>query len=469
MTNELATQSNVPTGPIRTDDPGGGIGYDDSKWSRLFNQVGAWFGRLLNPVIGNQATTGGAYGSMPVNDSGITFNDTRAMQISAVWSCVRLLAETTATLPLPLYIRDDDGGRQRATSHPSFALMATAPNPYMTALEFREAMTAQLALYGNAFAHIVRTGSGQVFALYPLRADRMQVLRMSDGSITYVYSVDAESQFVNAQGVTFSNTVVNASRIVLAPESIFHIKGFGTDGYVGYSPLAFAANTLGLTVAAERYAGKFFAGGGKPSGVLMLDRLLTKQQRADIRESFAGMAQSELGSLWVLEASMKYEAISIAPAEAQLLDSRHFSVIEIARYFRVPPHLIFDMEKSTTWGAGLEQQNMAFLQYSLMPYLKRWELACDKFLLSDDDRKTYYFEHLIDSLMRADSAGRADLFTKYANNGIMTRNEIRRAENLEALPGGDTLTVLSNLVPLEKVGTLTPAATPAAGTGGATP
>ena len=457
----------MPAAPVRTDDGGDMPTYDTSKWWRLFNNVGAWFGRLLNPVVGQQST-GGAFGHSPQNDSGVQFNDTRAMQVSAVWSCVRLLAETTATLPLPLYKRDADGGRSRATDHYAWALIGTAPNPYMTALEFREALTAQLALYGNAFAHIVRNGAGRPFALYPLRADRMDVIRMPDGSAVYIYNVDAQATFVNAEGIYVPNTAVQATRLVLAAESVFHIKGFGTDGYVGYSPLAFAANTLGVTVAAERYAARFFAGGGKPSGVLMLDRVLTKQQRADIRASFAGMAQSELGSMWVLEASMKYQAISIAPGEAQLLDSRHFSVIEIARYFRVPPHLIFDMEKSTTWGAGLEQQNMAFLQYSLMPYLKRWELACDKFLLSDDDRGTYYFEHLIDGLMRADSAARSELFTKYANNGIMTRNEIRRAENLDALEGGDTLTVLSNLVPLEKVGTFAPApVVPLAGKGSA--
>ena len=448
----------LPAAPIRSDDtsPPDMPVYDASKWWRLFNGVGAWFGRLLNPVVGLQQT-GGTFGTMPQNDSGVPFNDTRAMQIAAVWSCVRLLSEATATLPLPLYQREANGGRIRATNHPAYALMADAPNPYMTALEFREAMTAQLALYGNAYAHIVRNGAGTPFALFPLRADRMEVLRLPDGSVTYVYNVDVQSTWVDAAGQYMSNNIVNAQKVVLASETVFHIKGFGTDGYVGYSPLAFAANTLGLTVASERYASKFFASGGKPSGVLMLDRVLTKQQRADIRASFAGMAQAELGSMWVLEASMKYQPISIAPGEAQLLDSRHFSVIEIARYFRVPPHLIFDMERSTTWGAGLEQQNMAFLQYSLMPYLKRWELACDKYLLPENDRQTYYFEHLIDSLMRADSAGRADLFTKYANNGIMTRNEIRRAENLEALEGGDTLTVLSNLVPLEKVGTFTPA------------
>ena len=310
---------------------------------------------------------------MPQNDSGVTFNDTRAMQIAAVWSCVRLLAEATATLPLPLYKRESNGGRIRATDHPAYALMADAPNAYMTALEFREAMLAQIALYGNAYAHIVRNGAGTPFALFPLRADRMEVIRLPDGSSAYVYNVDAQSTFIDAAGLYQTNNIVNAQKVVLAADSVFHIKGFGTDGYVGYSPLAFAANTLGLTVAAERYASKFFAGGGKPSGVLMLDRVLTKQQRSDIRASFAGMAQTELGSMFVLEASMKYQPISIAPGEAQLLDSRHFEVLEIARYFRVPPHLIFDMERSTTWGAGLEQQNMAFLQYSLMPYLKRWE------------------------------------------------------------------------------------------------
>jgi HK97 family phage portal protein len=426
-------------------------------WFRIFGRRAAsWWGSLLNPVVGPQhaAPLGTMNGA---NDSGTAFSDTRAMQISAVFSCVRLLSETTATLPLILYRSEEKtNSRKRATDHHAYPLMTSAPNPQMTALEFREALTAQLAMYGNGYATIVRDGANRPLFLYPLRSDRLQVIRLKSGAAAFIYSVDVEALWVDVAGTTYTAANVGVSterpqNIALNPADVFHVKGFGSDGYVGYSPLALAGDTHGLAVAAERYAGTFYASGGKPTGVLMLDRLLTPKQRADIKETFGAMQFAEMGSLWVLEASMKYQPITIAPAEAQLLDSRRFSILEIARYFRVPPHLIFDMEKATTWGSGLEQQNMAFLQYSLMPYLKRWEGACDKFLLTEDERKTLYHEHLVDALMRADSTARAEVYTKYVNNGIMARNEIRRAENLPAVDGGDTLTVRSDLVPLDRL------------------
>jgi phage portal protein BeeE len=440
---------------------------DVAKWRRLMgNWLGGWAARILPPDFGRLPTTpsgtAGVNGATyQPNDAGVSFTDARALSVSTVFSCVRLLAETVATMPLILYKRMPDGSRQRATDHPAFALMADAPNPQMTALELREALTAQLVLYGNAYAQLVRNGNGDVVTIYPLRADRMLVIRQRDGTAVYMYQLIVETTYLTAAGVppsALSNVNVQGpvptmpAWVALSPNTVLHIKGFGADGYIGYSPLAYASNALGLTVASEHFAGSFYSRGGKPSGVLMMDRLLSKEQRAQVRSEFGNMSTYDGGRLWVLEASMKYQPISIAPDEAQLLESRRFQAVEIARFFRVPPHLIFEMEKATTWGTGLEQQNLAFLAYSLMPYLRRWETAAAKYLLNDDDRKVYYFEHLLDALLRADSAARAALYQSYTVNGIMTRDEVRRAENLPAKGGqADVLTVMSNLIPLDKV------------------
>lgn len=432
---------------------------DGAKWRRLLGHwLQGWSARILPPDYGQlPSTPSGINGGQQPNDAGLSFSDARALSVSTVFSCVRLLAETTATLPLILYRRKKDGSRERATDHPAFRLMADAPNPQMTALEYREALTSQLVMYGNAYAQLVRNGAGRVIKTYPLRADRMAVVRLRNGDAVYLYQTIAEASHLAGQGVPAMLLPAEVTPgapvwVALAPESVMHIKGFGADGYIGYSPLAYASNALGLTVAAERYAGNFYAKGGKPSGVLMMDRLLSKEQRAQVRAEFAGLAMYDGGGLWVLEASMKYQPISMSPEDAQLLEARRFQAVELARFFRVPPHLIFEMEKATTWGTGLEQQNLAFLSYSLMPYLRRWEVCASKFLLMDDERETYYFEHLLDALLRADSTTRAALYGSYADKGIMTRDEIRRAENLPAMGGSaGELTVMNQLIPLDKI------------------
>ena len=452
-----------------------------AKWRRLMGSwLGGWGARLLNADIGTQPSSP-LNGNPHANDAGVNFSDARALQVSTFWSCVRLLAETIASMPLILYKRLPDGSRARATDHPVYRLLHDAPNPHMTGMEFREALSTQLVIYGNAYAQIIRNGAGGLVAMYPLRADRMTVIRRPDGSAVYIYTVTVETTYLVQAGVpasTYANAVDNRGPVPVAPvtvamseESVFHLKGFGADGYVGFNTLAYASNAVGLAVAAERYAGMFYAKGGKPSGVLMLDRLLSKEQREQVRREFGGMSYSETSAtpLWILEASMKYQPISVAPGEAQLAESRQYQAVELARFFRVPPHLIFEMEKATTWGTGLEQQNLGFLTYSLMPYLRRWETVCDKFLLNDEERKTLYCEHLLDALLRADSAARAVLYSKYAESGIMTRDEIRRAENLPAKGGAaNDLTVMSNLIPLDKVHEnsalrSTPAPTPSTG------
>lgn len=398
----------------------------------LFSGVLRLFGvgKLANPESGAQQAGPTTRGT----ESGIVVSDERAMQVAAVWSCVRLISETVASLPLGFYrtVEGDDRVKLER-NHPLVELFTRRPNGMMNPQEFREAMTCQLALWGNAYARIDWIDDRPV-ALTPLKPEAVTPVRMN-GSITYHYATD--------KGVA-----------VLAQKSVMHLKGFGTDGIIGLSPLSYARNVLGLTVSADTYAAKNFANGGRPGGVLSLDRFLEPKQREMVRDLYSNMSATaeNAGKLWVLEGGMKYESISIPPDDMQMLESRRFQLGEIARIFRVPSHLINDTEKSTSWGSGIEQLNLGFLQYTLRPYLSRWEAVIRDSLLSPVDRETVVAEHNVEGLLRADSTARASFYAQMAQNGLMTRNEIRRKENLPWMEGGDDLTAQVNLAPLEKLG-----------------
>lgn len=386
-------------------------------------------GQLANSDTGAQQS-GPATRS---TESGIVVSDERAMQVAAVWSCVRLIAETVASLPLGFYRTTEDDRDKLESSHPLVTLFARRPNAMMTPQEFREAMTCQLALWGNAYAKIEWIGNRPV-SLTPLKPEGVTPVR-TGGELTY--------HVATGSGVA-----------VYAKKSILHLKGFGPDGVVGLSPLAYARQVLGVTVSADKYASKSFANGGRPGGVLTLDRFLEPKQRELVRTLYSDLSATaeNAGQLWVLEGGMKYESISIPPDDMQMLESRQFQLGEIARIFRVPSHLINDTEKSTSWGSGIEQLNLGFLQYTLRPYLTRWEAVIRDSLLDPIDKEVIVAEHNVEGLLRADSAARASFYGQMAQNGLMTRNEIRRKENLPAIVGGDALTAQTNLAPLDKLG-----------------
>lgn len=394
-------------------------------------------GQLANPESGAQQSGPTTRGT----ESGIVVSDERAMQVAAVWSCVRLIAETVASLPLGFYRTEGDDRAKLERSHPLVELFGRKPNAMMTAQEFREAMTCQLALWGNAYALIDWIGDRPV-ALTPLKPECVTPMR-AGSMVTY--------HVATGSGVT-----------VLAKRSVFHLKGFGTDGIIGLSPLAYARQVLGVTVSADKYASKSFANGGRPGGVLTLDRFLEPKQRELVRDLYSNLSATadNAGQLWVLEGGMKYESISIPPDDMQMLQSRQFQLGEIARIFRVPSHLINDTEKSTSWGSGIEQLNLGFLQYTLRPYLTRWECVLRDCLLTPVERDTLVVEHNVEGLLRADSAARASFYAQMAQNGLMSRNEIRRKENLPAAIGADALTAQVNLAPLDKLGAMPEPAPP---------
>jgi HK97 family phage portal protein len=356
-----------------------------------------------------------------------------AMQLDAVWACVRLLSQTVATLPLNLFKRDSEGRGIIDREHPLYRVLHDQPNADMTATEFWEAMVACVLLWGNAFAEIVRSGA-RIVALIPMRPDHVTVRRQQDGSLLYVY--------------TWLGKIFE-----LQEADVFHIKGFSLDGLVGLSPVTQARHSLGTAIAAEKAAGSLFRNGMRSSSAMMAPAYLNKTQRADADGLIAKITGSiNAGSMPLLEGGWKIEQLSMSPQDAELLLTRAFQTEVICRWFDVPPAMIGHTEKTTAWGTGLEQMMLWFLTFSLRPHLKRIEQAIAKGLLTPAERDTHYAEFNADALMRADSAGRAALYSSAAQNGWKTRNEIRALENDPPLPGGDDLTVQVNLVPIELLG-----------------
>jgi HK97 family phage portal protein len=374
-------------------------------------------------------------------DSGVVVTDARAMQIAAAFRCIRIIAETGSSLPLVVYRREGDHGVP-APDH-WLSKLLNEPNETMTGDELREAWLAHMAGWGNSYTEIVRDGSRErrPVELWPLRVEKVEVERMADRRLIYKYP--------NADGVPQR---LEASRIL-------HHRAFSADGVIGLSPLALARESLGLTVGAEQYAASFFAQGGRPAGVLTSERLLSEKQREQIRKEFSGLADgnSDGKRLWVLEAGLKYQAITVSPEDMQMLATRQFQIAEIARFFGVPLFLLMVQENTPNW--GLEQHDLAFLKYGLRPYLTRIEQDISRWLLSPKERETYYVQHDLTQFLAADSKAQAEYLSTLVNNGLNTRNEARQVLGKPPLPGGDTLTVQSALVPLSTLGQQRPPAT----------
>jgi len=359
------------------------------------------------------------------------------LQLSTAWSCIRLLSETIGTLPLGIFERDGEA-KEAARGEPLYELLHDSPNADQTAAEFWEGAVACLCGWGNAYAEksTIAEGGGRVVALTPLKPDLMNVYRR-DGRRRYRYS-DPNGQRE------------------LDEDQVFHIRGFGFGGDVGLSPISYARQTMGTALAADETAAATFANGLQSSGFLKLPpgvKPPTKEQQQDLIDmlaKFTGSARA--GKVFPLFPGMEFQALGLNPDDAQLLQTRAFHVEEICRWFRVPPFMVGHTEKSTSWGTGLEQQMIGFLTFSLRPYLTRIEQAVRKQLIPPGDRARLFAEFNLEGLLRADSQGRAALYSTYAQNGISTRDEIRARENMPPMPGGNVLTVQSNLVPLDMLG-----------------
>ena len=353
--------------------------------------------------------------------AGKNVNERSAMQMTAVYSCVRILAEAVAGLPLHLYRYKEDGGKEKALDHPLYNLLHDEPNPEMSSFVFRETLMTHLLLWGNAYAQIIRNGKGEVIALYPLMPNRMVVDRDTKGRLYYQYTTSTED------APTMKGVTVN-----LPPSDVLHIPGLGFDGLVGYSPIAMAKNAIGMAIACEEYGAKFFANGAAPGGVLEHPGTIKDPQR--VRESwqstFGGSGNSN--KIAVLEEGMKYTPIGISPEQAQFLETRKFQVNEIARIFRVPPHMVGDLEKSSF--SNIEQQSLEFVKYTLDPWVIRWEQTIHRSLLLPDEKSQYFVKFNLEGLLRGDYQSRMNGYAIGRQNGWMSANDIRELENLDRIP-----------------------------------
>ena len=374
--------------------------------------------------------------------SGKRVNERTSMQMTAVYSCVRILSEAVASLPLNVYRYTESGGKEKAIEHSLYRLLHDEPNPEMSSFIFRETLMTHLLLWGNAYAQVIRNGKGEVVALYPLMPDRMTVDRDKNGHLYYKYTKSGDD----------APTMENGS-VILDPSDVLHVPGLGFDGLVGYSPIAMAKNAIGLAIAAEEYGSKFYANGAAPSGVL--EHPGTLKDPARVRDSwnstFGGSSNSH--KVAVLEEGMKYTPISISPNEAQFLETRKFQINEIARIFRVPPHMVGDLEKSSF--SNIEQQSLEFVKYTLDPWVIRWEQALYRTLLSEEEKKTVFFKFNVEGLLRGDYASRMNGYATARQNGWMSANDIRELEDLDRIPaemGGDLYLVNGNMLPLVSAG-----------------
>ncbi len=367
--------------------------------------------------------------------SGKAVNERTAMQTSAVYSCVRILAESVAGLPLHVYERTANGSKSTKPSHPLYRLLHDEPNREMTSFVFRETLMSHLLLWGNAYAQIIRDGRGFPFALYPLLPDRMAVDRNESCELVYTYQSDK-------------------GQVKLRRENVLHIPGLGFDGLIGYSPIAMAKNAVGLALATEDYGATFFANGANPGGVLEHPGVIKPEQADRLRESW----QSQFGGanahkVAVLEEGLKFHQMSIPPEQAQFLETRKFQINDIARIFRVPPHMVGDLEKSSF--SNIEQQSLEFVKYTLDPWVVRWEQSLQQALILPSEKATIFIKFNLDGLLRGDYQSRMQGYSTGIQNGFMSVNDVRGLEDMNLLTaeeGGDLHFVNGNMVKLADVG-----------------
>lgn len=375
--------------------------------------------------------------------SGKPVNERTAMQTTAVYACVRILAEAVASLPLHVYEYQDDGGKKLVHEHPLYYLLHDEPNPEMTSFVFRETLMSHLLIWGNAYAQIIRDGAGRVLGLYPLLPDKMEVQRDDRGNIYYEYSRNSDE---NPMFKEYGN-------IKLKAEDVLHIPGLGFDGLIGYSPIAMAKNAVGMTLACEEYGASFFANGANPGGVLEHPGVLKDPSK--VRESWNSVYRgvNNAHKIAVLEEGMKYQQIGIPPEEAQFLETRKFQINEIARLYRIPPHMVGDLDKSSF--SNIEQQSLEFVKYTLDPWVIRWEQSLQRSLLLPGEKGKYFIKLNVDGLLRGDYQSRMNGYAVGRQNGWFSANDIREMENMNPIPdeeGGNLYLVNGAMTKLADAG-----------------
>lgn len=398
----------------------------------MFSRIARFF-RLGSNALRDSA------GMQIVHPSGSLVEDSKpvtvdvALQISAIWRCVEILSKTISTLPIMVY-QNSDGKRQLDRESSLWHLMHESPNARMTPSEFWAAIMLNLLFRGNGYARIDRDQKGEAFSLWPMPADQVEPEVQQNGSILYYYRI-------------------NNDLAILSDENVLHIKEMG-NGTVGLARLDYMKHTTGEIANSQASASKLFSSSGKPTGVLMIDQVIDKDRREALQKSFAEMTSGSTSRLFVLEANMKYQQLSLTPEDMQLLGTRSFSVEEIGRWFGVPSVLI-NHPNVTTWGSGIEQIMEGFHKLTIRPALVGIEQAIRKRVLTAKQRLNNTVEFNFDGLLRANIKDRMEVYSKAVQNGIKTRNECRQLENDPPIDGGDELTAQTNLVPLNMLGKVT--------------
>lgn len=346
--------------------------------------------------------------------TGLRVSADSAMRLTAVYACVRILSETMASLPFVLYRTDSSGGKVRVTDHWLYRLFARRPNRFQNPFEWREMMQGHLALRGNAYNRIVSNARGEITELVPIHPDRIRIEILPSGEFRYRV------------------TDRDGRESVLPRGEVWHLRGLSSDGLLGMSPIEIARESVGMALAAQDYGARFFANDAKPTGgwIEFPGSFKDAEAKKVFRESYQ-QAQSgaNRGKVLVLENGMKFHEVGVTNRDAQFLELRKFQITDIARLFRVPPHMIGDLDRATF--SNIEQQSLEFVMHTMTPWAERWEASIEAELLPDDEGLEVEFDFA--NLMRGDAASRAGYYQSGIQNGWLTRNEARLAENLNPL------------------------------------
>jgi HK97 family phage portal protein len=388
-----------------------------------------WFGR--GGAMGEQKGEQAAVPSAALVSDASAIGVDGALQISTVWACVELRANIIASLPFFAY-KQSNGQKDLARSSRLYQLLHDSPNSRMTPFEFWRAMMLNHDLRGNAYARIERDINGEAMAIWPMPADQVTAFVLDDGSMAYEYRLDGNVA-------------------VFSDANVLHLKNLG-NGTTGFAKLEFMRSTTDEAAKAQGSASKVFGNGGKPTGVLMIDKVLDANQRTQIQARFAEMALGNTARLFVLEANMKYQQLSMSPEDQQLLQTRNFNVEELCRWFAVPPVLVHH-SNVTTWGSGVEMIVDGFHKLVVRPIVVNIEQAVRKRVMTPRQRSSMVAEFSIDALLRSSAKDRFEIYAQAVQNGLKTRNECRQLENDPPMPDGDDLTAQTNLIPLSKLGT----------------
>lgn len=395
------------------------------------------------PAIRDNVRDSGTIFTFGTANSGERVDEKSAMQIATVYACVRLLAESVAQLPLHLYRYTDGGiGKEMAAEHSLYPLIHRQPNPEMSSFTWRETMMTHLLLWGNSFNQIIRDGKNGILGLYPLLPENVEVDRDDHGELYYVYHAYTDE----APGEMNKD-------IYFRRDEILHIPGLGFNGLVGFSPIAMMKNALGTNLAVEKYGSAFFKNGAQPSGVLEHPGVLKDPEK--IRRNWSAVygGANNAHQVALLEEGMSYKPISLPPEDSQFLSTRQFGVEEICRIFRVPPHMVQDLQRATF--NNIEHMGIEFVMHTLMPWLVRIEQAMIKDLLVEEEQNDLFPKFNVDGLMRGDYKSRMEGYAIAINNGIMSVNDVRRLENLDPLDeaeGGDFHIINGSYTKLADVG-----------------